>query len=232
MTVDLHTNKYRHSQQEHQGFFISLEGGEGSGKTTVIERLRQEFEGRGLPVVITREPGGIDIAEQIRAVILDPANVAMDGRTEALLYAAARRQHLVEKVVPALERGEIVICDRFIDSSLAYQGYARGLGIDEIWSVNQFATGGLLPDITLYLDVDPQIGLSRIQANKQREVNRLDLERLDFHHKVREGYRQVAALFPQRIHMIDAGRDPDRVFEQIMDIFAAKQKDFKGFMSK
>lgn len=143
-------------------YFITLEGVEGSGKSTIINFIKDSLEKSGQKVVVTREPGGIDIAEQIRSVILDRNNTKMEGRTEALLYAAARRQHLVEKVIPALKAGNIVLCDRFIDSSLAYQGYARGLGINEVYSVNKFAIEDVMPDLTLYLDLDPQIGLNRI----------------------------------------------------------------------
>ncbi|WP_120465317.1 dTMP kinase [Paenibacillus aceti] len=184
--------------------FITLEGGEGSGKTTMIGELATILEEQGIPYITTREPGGIEIAEKIRAVILDPQHTAMDPRTEALLYAAARRQHLAEKVEPALAEGTFVICDRFIDSSLAYQGYARGLGIEEVLSINLFATQGRMPDITFYMDIEPRLGLARISATQGREVNRLDLEKLSFHEQVRQGYQQVAAMYPERIQVIDA----------------------------
>ncbi|PLR75291.1 dTMP kinase [Bacillus sp. V3-13] len=197
-----------------EGIFISVEGPEGAGKTTVLSLLAKELETEGHKVMMTREPGGIDIAEQIRKVILNKNNTAMDPRTEALLYAAARRQHLVEKVKPALEDGAIVLCDRFIDSSLAYQGYARGLGIDEVFSINQFAIEQMMPSITLYFDIDPEEGLGRISKNAGREVNRLDLETIEFHHKVREGYYILMKKFPERIHRIDASQPIQHVFEQ------------------
>lgn len=193
------------------GWFLTIEGGEGAGKTTLIRRLADRLRQTGREVVATREPGGIPIAEAIRAVILDPAHTAMDPRTEALLYAAARRQHMVEKVLPALARGAVVICDRFVDSSLAYQGYARGLGIDDVWEINRFAIGSCLPDLTLVLDVEPEVGLARIRSQDGREVNRLDLESLAFHRKVREGFRQVAARFPERIVVLDAAQSPEAV---------------------
>ncbi|WP_134702229.1 dTMP kinase [Ammoniphilus sp. YIM 78166] len=200
------------------GIFISLEGGEGAGKSTLIPFLQHYLEEQGHEVLVTREPGGIDIAEQIRQVILDPKNTRMDARTEALLYAAARRQHYVERVIPALSQGKVVLCDRFIDSSLAYQGYARGLGVDAVYSINRFAVEEGLPDATLYFDIQPELGLSRIEADKQREVNRLDLENLAFHHKVREGYLELLQRFPERIHLIDASPSIERVLEQAIKI--------------
>src|SRR5690606_12038020 len=203
-----------------QGVFITIEGPEGAGKTTIIKMIEKELTETGVDVIITREPGGIHIAEQIRQVILDPSNTSMDARTEALLYAAARRQHLVEKVIPALERGAIVICDRFLDSSLAYQGNARGLGIEEIFAVNQFAIQELMPDKTLYFDIEPEAGLKRIAVNKGREVNRLDLEKLDFHYKVREGYKKLIDQFPERIIEIDASQSIEKVYSQTKEIIA------------
>ncbi|MBT2679166.1 dTMP kinase [Bacillus sp. ISL-35] len=197
-----------------KGIFITVEGPDGSGKTTIIQMLAEKLEKEGYEIVATREPGGIEIAEQIRQVILDPENTAMDPRTEALLYAAARRQHLAEKVKPALEKGKIVLCDRFVDSSLAYQGHARGLGIDEVYSINQFAIESMMPKMTLYFDVAPEVGLERINKNKGREVNRLDLEKLEFHQKVRKGYMMLAERFPDRIVTIDASKELDAVFEQ------------------
>ncbi|KIY23413.1 MULTISPECIES: dTMP kinase [Mesobacillus] len=197
-----------------KGIFISVEGPDGSGKTTIIQMLKEKLEKEGYEIVATREPGGIEIAEQIRQVILDPENTAMDPRTEALLYAAARRQHLTEKVKPALEKGKIVLCDRFVDSSLAYQGYARGLGIDEVYTINQFAIESMMPKLTLYFDVAPEIGLERISKNKGREVNRLDLEKLEFHQMVRQGYQLLAERFSDRIVTIDASKQLEAVYHQ------------------
>ncbi|MBW8350986.1 dTMP kinase [Bacillus sp. IITD106] len=195
-----------------QGLFITFEGPEGAGKTTILQKLAKELDERQFDVVLTREPGGIQISEQIRQIILNPTHTAMDSRTEALLYAAARRQHLIEKVVPVLERGAIVLCDRFIDSSLAYQGYARGLGIEEIFTINQFAIQDLMPDKTLYFDIDPEVGLKRIEKHKGREINRLDLEKLDFHYRVREGYKTLLHMFPDRIVEIDASESFETVY--------------------
>ena len=205
-----------------KGLFIVFEGGEGTGKTTAIESVYDWIREKGLDCIKTREPGGIKISEEIRQVILDKENVKMDGRTEALLYAAARRQHLVEKVIPALESGYIVLCDRFIDSSLAYQGYARGLGIDEVMSINEFAIGEYMPDISILFDLDPKIGLERLNSNNQREVNRLDLEKLDFHEKVREGYNIVYNSNKDRIVKINAEKTKEEVFKDIQNIILEK----------
>ena len=151
--------------------FITIEGPEGSGKTTAVNAAVEQLEKMGYQIVRTREPGGTPIAEQIRNVILDKNNTAMDKRTEALLYAASRRQHLVEKVWPALKEGKIVICDRYLDSSLAYQGGARDLGVDNILQVNNFATEGTFPDLTLLFDIEPELGLARIAANSDRDAS-------------------------------------------------------------
>lgn len=205
-----------------KGLFITLEGPEGAGKTTIITMLTSELEKLGYNVLHTREPGGIEIAEKIRNVILDKEHTAMDPKTEALLYAAARRQHLVEKVEPALERGEIVLCDRFVDSSLAYQGYARGLGIEQVFSINQFAIGERMPHLTLYFDIDPEVGLKRINQHQDREVNRLDLEGLQFHHKVREGYQILLERFSARMVKLDASLPLEQVFSNALDNILSK----------
>lgn len=212
---------------KREGFFITLEGGDGSGKTTVLGRVAAYLQNHSMPYLITREPGGVDIAEKIRSIILDPAHSAMDARTEALLYAAARSQHLAEVVEPALQEGITVLCDRFVDSSLVYQGYARGLGIEEVWGINRFATGGRMPDLTFYLDVDPEVGLSRIAANQGREVNRLDLENLEFHQKVQAGYKLVVDSDPQRIVVLDAGRPIHMVEQDIVSVL--KDRILKDF---
>ena len=193
--------------------FITFEGGEGCGKSTVLKAIKERLESEGVSVVLTREPGGTPIAEQIRNVILDKGNAAMDGRTEALLYAASRRQHLVEKIWPALQEGKTVLCDRYLDSSLAYQGGARGLGIDEVLSINLFATEGTYPDLTLLFDLEPEQGLARIAANQNREVNRLDLEKLDFHHQVRNNFLALAKRYPDRYVIIDASQPLADVIE-------------------
>ncbi|MEW8956159.1 dTMP kinase [Clostridium sp.] len=201
-----------------KGLFITFEGPEGAGKTTILHMVSEYLKNKGVNFITTREPGGIDISEKIRNIILDNNNTNMDPRTEALLYAAARRQHLTERVIPAIDKGYIVLCDRFIDSSLAYQGYGRGIGIEDIYTINNFAIGDNMPDKTLYFDIESEEGLRRINKNKNREVNRLDLEGLDFHRKVREGYKKVIKMHKERIIEIDASKTLEEVFEQTIKV--------------
>ncbi|MDY0214761.1 MAG: dTMP kinase [Bacilli bacterium] len=198
--------------------FITFEGPEGSGKTSVANKVVATLKTMGFDIVFTREPGGTPIAEQIRHVILDKANTLLDPRAEALLYAASRRQHLVEKVWPALEKGQIVICDRFLDSSLAYQGGARGLGVENILNINLFATENTLPDLTLLFDLEPEIGFARIAANKHREVNRLDLEERNFHIKVRDTFLELSKTYKDRYRIIDASKPFDEVYENTLKV--------------
>lgn len=193
--------------------FITFEGPEGSGKTTISNIIEKRLEDIGYQVVHTREPGGTPIAEQIRNIILDKANTMLDARAEALLYAASRRQHLVEKVWPALKEGKIVICDRYIDSSLAYQGGARNLGVENVLNINMFATEGTFPDITLLFDIKPEDGLHRIAANANREVNRLDLEKIEFHKSVRNTFLELAKQYKNRYVIINASKPLDEVVE-------------------
>ena len=202
--------------------FITIEGPEGSGKTTAVNYAVNKLEEMGYQIVRTREPGGTPIAEQIRNVILDKANTSMDKRTEALLYAAARRQHLVEKVWPALKEGKIVICDRYLDSSLAYQGGARKLGVDNVLEVNMFATEGTFPDLTLLFDIEPELGLARISANADREVNRLDLEKLDFHRTVRNTFLELAKRYPERFVIIDASQSKEEVANKTLEVILSR----------
>lgn len=198
-----------------KGLFITFEGCEGSGKTTLINHIYEKLVNEGKKVYKTREPGGATISEQIRNVILNVENVKMDKRTEALLYAASRRQHLIEVVVPKLEEGYIVLCDRYIDSSLAYQGYAREIGIKEVLDINLFATSGLLPDKTIYVDVAPEVGLARIKENN-RNQNRLDLEKMAFHQNVYKGYEEVIKMFPNRFIRINGDQDVNKVYQDCM----------------
>ena len=196
------------------GLFITIEGPDGAGKTTVLNELFPRLQMIAKKEIIkTREPGGVLIAEKIRQIILNPDHRQMDERTEALLYAAARRQHLVEVIMPALNEGKIVICDRFVDSSLTYQGAGRRIGMKEIAQINEFATEGLEPDFTLYLDVDSDTGLRRIQNHRKQDVDRLDLEGLEFHQRVRHAYLKLAEENPVRIHRIDAKMSLQEVVE-------------------
>lgn len=199
-----------------KGFFITFEGPDGSGKTTISTKVQQKLVEMGYDAIYTREPGGIEIAEQIRNVILDPKNTAMDSKTEALLYAASRRQHLVEKVIPALEKGQIIICDRFIDSSLAYQGYARHLGIDEVYAINEFAIEGHFPDTTIFLNLNYADGLQRIESRAFKD--RLDLETNTFHQEVSMGYQKVLEKYKHRMHVVDASNEIDQVVNDALKV--------------
>ncbi|WP_434122116.1 dTMP kinase [Salinicoccus roseus] len=195
--------------------FITFEGPEGSGKTTLIARVFEHLS-KSYEVIMTREPGGIGISEMIREILLAKGN-DMDERTEALLFAASRRQHLMEKVLPALEAGKIVLCDRFIDSSIAYQGYARHIGAEAVMSINRFAIEDHMPDLTIYLKLDPEIGLERISSNN-RVHNRLDAEEIDFHKNVVMGYNELSENFPERIKTVDASQSPDKVMEDAIEV--------------
>lgn len=210
-----------------RGIFITIEGPDGAGKTSVIKKLIPMLvETIQQEIVATREPGGSRIAEEIRELILNPENIEMDIRTEALLYAAGRRQHLVEKIIPALETGKVVICDRFVDSSLAYQGVARGIGISEVAEINQFATDNLSPDLTLYLDIEAHLGLERINQNKNnRQFDRLDQETLEFHEKVRSAYLAIAKEQSERIVQIDASQELEKV---VADCYETIIKRIRG----
>ena len=208
-----------------KGLLVSLEGPDGAGKSSVLEALVPILEENGHQVVTTREPGGVPISEAIREVILDQKNTEMDGKTELLLYIASRRQHLIEKVLPALESGKLVIMDRFIDSSVAYQGFGRGLGVSDIEWLNRFATDDLKPDVTLYFDLDVEEGLARIARNKNREVNRLDLEGLDMYKRVRQGYLYAFENEPDRIVKIDASQTLESVVQDSLAVLNKRLND-------
>lgn len=195
-----------------KGYFISFEGVDGSGKSTQIIKLKKYLELKGYEVVLTREPGGTDIGEKIRQIILDPDNKNMTDLTEAMLYAASRAQHIEEIIKPALDSGKVVICDRFVDSSIAYQGYGRGLG-DCVSIINQYAVCGYMPDITFLMKVKPNIGNDRI---KNRERDRIEMEAFDFHQAVYNGYEKLEAKYPERIIGIDAARSIDEIQCDIM----------------
>ncbi|WP_105996146.1 dTMP kinase [Staphylococcus agnetis] len=194
--------------------FITIEGPEGSGKTTVLKAVVEQLS-KDYDVIATREPGGVKTAEAIRNILLE--GDAMDPRTEALLFAAARREHLVEKVLPALDKGITVICDRFIDSSLAYQGYARKIGVEAIQTINDFAIEGHAPDLTLYLDIPAEVGQARIMQN-QRAQNRLDKEDKAFHARVIDGYQQLIQNHPERYEVIDATQSIDAVIQDVLTV--------------
>lgn len=198
-----------------KGIFITLEGGEGSGKSTAINGIKNYYESLGRNVVLTREPGGIKIAEEIRNIILDINNTAMTKETETLLYAAARMQHLSEKVIPALEKGDVVICDRYIDSSFVYQGFARGVGLERVKDANIFALDHM-PDVTFFLDVTPEVGLKRIQG--RGKLDRLDLESMEFHNGVYNGYLKLCDMFSDRIVKINGEQEPEAVVSDIIEV--------------
>ena len=197
-----------------RGIFITFEGNDGAGKTTICKLVEKELIKKGYEVVYTREPGGSAIAESIRNILLDVKNTNMDARTEAILYAASRRQHLVDVVLPALKEKKIVLCDRFIDSSLAYQGVGRGLGIKEVYDLNQFAIDSFMPDKTIFLSVDIETGARRMDL--RGEKNRLDLEKDSFHQKVRQGYEKLIEMYPSRIVKVDATGTIEEVLHSTM----------------
>ncbi len=202
--------------------FISFEGIDGSGKSTIAKLVDKKLKSEGYETVLTREPGGVKIAEDIRAIILDKNNVNLDDHTEALLFAAARRQHLKEKIIPALKENKIVLTDRYIDSSLAYQGGGKKLGVDEVYKINIFATDNLLPDLTILFDMDPIEALKRIDKNKNREVNRLDLETMSFYKTVRQTFLDLANKYPNRIKVVDASKNIEEVFNDTMKLIEEK----------
>lgn len=210
-----------------KGLFITVEGPDGAGKTSVIDELFPRLQlAASCPIIKTREPGGIPLAEKIRGLILDPKNADMDERTEALLYAAARRQHLVQKILPALNDGKIVLCDRFVDSSLAYQGAGRRIGMPAIALINEFATEGIAPDLTLYLDVDSDTGLHRIQNHRQNQIDRLDSEGLEFHQRVRHAYLKIAEANSERIIKIDARMSLPKVIDQCFAVLLSRFPEY------
>ena len=194
-----------------KGLFITIEGPDGSGKSTQIDYIREYLDGLGVETIFTREPGGTPISEKIHAVILDKNNSEMDPMTEAFLYAASRAQHVAQLIGPALERGKTVVCDRFLDSSIVYQAYARGLG-KCVNAINQYAIGKYTPDITFYLRLPAEEAMSRITGHKDR----LESEDISFHRQVAEGYDALQRTFPERIVAIDATRSKEEVRDEII----------------
>ena len=193
-----------------RGVFITFEGGEGCGKSTQLKLLAQRLEAAGVPVRALREPGGTVVGEAVRTILLDPDHSGLDDTAEILLYEAARAQLVAEVIEPALQAGDVVLCDRFYDSTTAYQGYARGIPLEEVAALNHAATGGLTPDVTVLLDLDPALGIKRATAEG---ADRLEAEDLQFHTRVRLGFLAVAAEDPARIRVVDGSGDADRVAE-------------------
>ena len=201
-----------------KGLFITFEGCEGSGKSTIAKMLKEELENANIPCLFTREPGGTPISEKIRNIILDPSTPEMTSRTEALLYAASRSQHTAEKIIPALEEGKIVICDRYLESSLAYQGAARELGIGNIFDINIFG-GAIEPDYVLFFDISPQESLKRI---KNRNFDRLEKEELEFHEKVYNYFK--SQINRNNFISIDATKPIDEVLSKVLKIIYSIKK--------
>jgi dTMP kinase len=198
-----------------KGYFISIEGSDGSGKSTQIKLIKEYFASKGFEVVESREPGGTRIGEKIRDIILDNENVEMSPVTEALLYAASRAQHVTEVIRPCLEQGKVIICDRYVDSSIAYQGVGRGLGMDVVSKINSVAIQGIMPDLTIFFDIDPEVALNRkIEDGK---ADRLELEKLEFHKKVYKGYKQIAST-NSRIKIVDASRSVMEIHKDVINI--------------
>ncbi|RHE87325.1 dTMP kinase [Streptococcus anginosus] len=210
-----------------KGMFISLEGPDGAGKSSVLEALIPILEAKGQAFVTTREPGGVAVAEKIRDVVLDPKHTEIDEKTELLLYIASRRQHLVERILPALDRGEMVLVDRFIDSSMAYQGFGRGLKVADIDWLNDFATDGLKPDLTLYFDIEAEEGLARIAKSKERGADRLDRESVEWHQRVREGYLSILEKEPNRVRKIDASQPLEKVVADTLAVLAERVESLR-----
>jgi dTMP kinase len=198
------------------GLLITLEGPDGSGKSTLVNLLSSYLQEKGYEIILTREPGGTKIGEKIRDIILDNENIDMSYTTEALLYAASRAQHVYEKIIPGLRDGKIIICERFVHSSLVYQGIGRGLGIEKIKEINDFAIQGVKPDITLFFDIDPEVALER-KINKNTG-DRLEREDIAFHRKVYEGYLKIKEMYPDEIKIIDANKTIDEIFTQVKNI--------------
>lgn len=200
-----------------KGYFLALEGPDGSGKSTIARLLEKELEEKyKIQTVLTREPGGTEIGEDIRSILLSTANMEMGNRTEALLYAASRAQHVEEKILPLVEAGKLVISDRYIFSSLAYQGYSRRLGIDEVMDINIFATNGFYPDRIIFFDLDPNLGLKRKFA--QKEGDRLEIAGDYFHKNVYEGYKEAIKKYPKNVKTIDASKPVEEVFKSCLEI--------------
>lgn len=200
-----------------RGLFVTFEGPDGSGKTTLSKAFYEYLDKKYDNVVLTREPGGTNVAisESIRSLLLDNKGGNMDPKTEALLFAASRAQHVAEFIKPALDKGKIVICDRYIHSSIAYQGYARDIGIEGVYEINKFATNDVIPDMTFYIDIDYQVGLDRIK-NSGREMDRLDKETNEMHKKVSTGYKKALSLIDNNYFILDGNESKEKLLEQVI----------------
>jgi len=196
-----------------QGIFITVEGTDGSGKTTQINLMRDYIVGKGYDVVVAREPGGTNISEKVRTLILDPVNTEMGKITEMLLYASSRAQLVCEVIKPSIEEGKIVICDRFVDSSYVYQGFGRGIDLGIITDVNRAALDGIAPDVTFFFDVSPEIALDRRIASTV--TDRIEKEKMEFHMKVYSGYKELALLYPERIRCIKSDRSVEEISRDV-----------------
>ena len=207
-----------------KGFLVTFEGTDGSGKTSIIKSVTSKLDELGYndKYIVTREPGGNQISEAIRHILLDAKYSEMDPKTEVLLYAAARRQHLVQTILPALAAGKIVLCDRYVDSSLVYQGVGRKIGIEPVVKINDFATDELKPHLTILLDIDPELGLKRIAKHRQDQINRMDQEQLSFYQAIRQAYLKLVANEPDRLKKIDASQPLAQVEAQVWQEFATK----------
>ncbi len=209
-----------------KGFFLTVEGIEGCGKTTQLKRIAKRLRELGHNCVTTKEPGGTPIGDRVRAILLDPQADGMDALSELFLLAASRRQHVVEVVQPALEKGAVVLCDRYSDASVVYQGYGRGLDLQQVIDINRWATGGITPDITLVFDLPETVGLERARSRNATEnlmaESRLEGEDLAFHRRVREGYLALATESPKRFAIIDGTRTIDEVFTNVLGILSER----------
>jgi dTMP kinase len=205
-----------------RGLFVTFEGIDGCGKSTQIERFTARCTADTIDHIVTREPGGTLIGENIRSLVMDPRWEAMTQECELLLYCAARAQHVREKIIPSLEKGRVVVSDRFFDATVAYQGYGRGIALESLFSLNRFATGGLEPDITFVFDLPVETALARMRL-QGKVPDRLERNAADFHYRVRQGYREIAAKEPQRVVCIDAQRDIESIAESVYEEFTQRR---------
>ncbi|SDN57550.1 dTMP kinase [Fictibacillus solisalsi] len=199
------------------GLFITIEGPDGSGKSTQIKKLAEFLKESSIPFILTREPGGTAVSDKIRSLILDPAHPEMADETEVLLYAASRAQHVKEKIIPAQKEGKLVLCDRFVDASVAYQAYGLGIPVEDVTRINRFATGGLKPDRSYLIDVAPEIGRQRMVSRYSGEaLDRIEQKELDYHERVRSGFQKIYEENKERFLLVDGNQTEDEVFDVII----------------